>query len=135
MLVTGFVSGWCGSTRCGGRDGHASRTVPCTRRWGWFGSRGVRSTARGRPHEVLVREPDAGNLHVRFDEREVKTGHGTAREAPADERAGNRQAIPKLPRHLPTLLSAYTLKGYRGFPASWRPLVSGVRAAADGPNP
>jgi len=36
----------------------------------------------------LVREPDAANPHVRFDEREVETGHGGASEAPADERAG-----------------------------------------------
>ena len=36
----------------------------------------------------LLREPDAGNPHVRFDEREVETEHGRAREAPADERAG-----------------------------------------------
>ena len=40
----------------------------------------------------LVREPDAGNLHVRFDEREVETEHGQASETPADERAGNRWA-------------------------------------------
>ncbi len=38
----------------------------------------------------LIREPDAGNPHVRFDEREVETGHGLAIEAPANERAGNR---------------------------------------------
>ena len=38
----------------------------------------------------LVREPDAGNPPVRFDEREVETEHGNASEAPADERAGNR---------------------------------------------
>ncbi len=38
----------------------------------------------------LVREPDAGKPHVRFDEREVETEHGEASEAPADERAGNR---------------------------------------------
>jgi len=37
-----------------------------------------------------VGEPDAGNLHVRFDEREVETEHDGASEAPADERAGNR---------------------------------------------
>ncbi len=38
----------------------------------------------------LVREPDAGNPHVRFDEREVETEYGTAREAPTTERVGNR---------------------------------------------
>jgi hypothetical protein len=36
----------------------------------------------------LVREPDAGNPHVRFDEREVETEHGRASEAPANERTG-----------------------------------------------
>ena len=38
----------------------------------------------------LIREPDAGKPHVRFDERAVETGHGSASEAPANERAGNR---------------------------------------------
>ena len=38
----------------------------------------------------LVREPDAGNPHVRFDEREVETEHGGDTEAPATERVGNR---------------------------------------------
>jgi hypothetical protein len=35
-----------------------------------------------------VGEPDAGNPHVRFDERDVETGHGLEIEAPATERAG-----------------------------------------------
>ena len=39
----------------------------------------------------LLREPDAGSLHVRFDERDVETEHGTAIEAPADERAGTNR--------------------------------------------
>jgi hypothetical protein len=39
---------------------------------------------------LLVREPDAGNLHVRFDEREVETEQGRATEAPANESTGNR---------------------------------------------
>ena len=38
----------------------------------------------------LLREPDARDRHVRFDERDVETEHGPAIEAPADERAGNR---------------------------------------------
>ena len=38
----------------------------------------------------LLREPDAGDPHVRFDEREVETEHGQASEAPANERAGQR---------------------------------------------
>ena len=39
---------------------------------------------------TTVGEPDAGNPHVRFDERDVETGHGEAIEAPPDERGGNR---------------------------------------------
>ena len=38
----------------------------------------------------LLREPDAANPHVRFDERDVETEHGPDSEAPADERAGTR---------------------------------------------
>ena len=53
-----------------------------------------------------VGEPYALNVHVRFDERGVETGHGEDRRAPADERAGNGYASPKLPRHSSTLLRA-----------------------------
>ena len=38
----------------------------------------------------LLREPDAANPHVRFDERGVETDHGGNSEAPATERVGNR---------------------------------------------
>jgi len=38
----------------------------------------------------LLREPDAANPHVRFDERGVKTEHGPTSEAPTDERVGQR---------------------------------------------
>ncbi len=55
------------------------------------------SESRPRPNKTFVcwyvkpvGKPDAGNSHVRFDEREVETEHGKASEAPADERAGNR---------------------------------------------
>jgi hypothetical protein len=37
----------------------------------------------------LVRKPGAGKPPARFDERDVETEHGEAREAPATERAGN----------------------------------------------
>jgi len=37
----------------------------------------------------LLREPDAANPHVRFDERGVKTEACGASEAPTDERVGN----------------------------------------------
>ena len=42
----------------------------------------------GRPVKP-VGEPDALIGPVRFDERDVETEHGLAREAPADERAGS----------------------------------------------
>jgi hypothetical protein len=38
----------------------------------------------------LLREPDAVVPPVRFDERDVETEQGSASEALADERAGNR---------------------------------------------
>ena len=38
----------------------------------------------------ILREPDAADPQVRFDERDVETEHGLARAAPAAERAGNR---------------------------------------------
>ena len=49
-----------------------------------------RATFRGRKREFLVRKPDAGEPHVRFDERGVETGHGEASEAPATERVGKQ---------------------------------------------
>jgi hypothetical protein len=50
-------------------------------------------TFRGQRHACLVREPDAGDLHVRFDERDVETElwseySGTAR------RKGRQQTSP-----------------------------------------
>ena len=39
---------------------------------------------------TAVGEPDAGNPHVRFDERDVETEHGKATEAPSDERGGKQ---------------------------------------------
>ena len=56
-----------------------------------------------RNHVSLFREPDAVTPPVRFDERNVETEHGAASEAPAHERAGNRWAEPKPPRHISTL--------------------------------
>ena len=55
-------------------------TVPrinrCTMSWVWSAYRSRPPISRGRTREVLLREPDAGNPHVRFDEREVETEHG-----------------------------------------------------------
>jgi len=41
----------------------------------------------------LLREPDAGNPHVRFDERDVETEQEQDTEAPATERAGNKLCL------------------------------------------
>ena len=56
------------STRCGPGKKCAGGSGPTT------GSRAgdARRAFRGRRHD-LVREPDAGNLHVRFDERRLET--------------------------------------------------------------
>jgi hypothetical protein len=50
-----------------------------------------------------VREPDAGNPPVRFDERGVEPEHGRTSEAPATERAGNSYVHPTPPAHTSTL--------------------------------
>ena len=54
---------------------------------------------------TLVREPDAGNRPVRFDERGVETEHGRDTVTLATERASNREykLRPKPPRHFSTL--------------------------------
>ncbi len=56
----------------------------------------------------LVRKPSAGKPHARFDERDVETEHGEARDAPADEKAGNRYAEPKTTAHISTLLQVFS---------------------------
>src|SRR5882724_2126906 len=38
----------------------------------------------------LIREPDAGDLLVRFDERDVETESGLNNKAPPDERGGQQ---------------------------------------------
>ena len=44
--------------------------------WAWSSLVRSNVACRGRKREFFVREPDAGNLPVRFDEREVETGYG-----------------------------------------------------------
>ena len=41
-----------------------------------------RATSRGRKHDGLVRAPDAGDPHVRCDERGLETGVHTYRASP-----------------------------------------------------
>jgi hypothetical protein len=42
-----------------------------------------------------IREPDAREAHVWFDERDVKTERGRDNEAPATEKAGTDRPVPK----------------------------------------
>ncbi len=60
-----------------GRSANASRTSDCGRSTVSRALDRERQAFRGRRHD-LVREPDAGDLHVRFDERRLETGlwHG-----------------------------------------------------------
>ena len=62
---------------------------------------GLRSIAKAMesPPEPTVRAPALDPT----DERDVETEYGPDNEAPADERAGNRQARPNPPRHISTL--------------------------------
>ena len=56
----------------------------------WLPGEGVCVSRQRMPGATSVGEPDAGDPHVRFDERDVETGQGGAIEAPSDERDGNR---------------------------------------------
>ena len=87
----------------------------------------LRAALHAKGVSSLLREPDAGNLHVRFDEREVETEQGRAREAPAHERAG-RIGPPKPPRHFSTLLS---VNPYPRRPHS--PLAAAIRIRQHSP--
>ena len=42
----------------------------------------------------LVREPDAGDLHVRFDERRLERSHGVASRAPRNRKARQQRCHP-----------------------------------------
>jgi len=48
----------------------------------------------------LIREPDAGDLLVRFDERDVETESGLNNKAPPDERGGQQICSPTATRHI-----------------------------------
>src|SRR5947209_10138876 len=73
----GFVGG-CGVSTASGVAFRATRTSDSTRSMVWSNwSMPSAVTLCGRPHASnLVGEPDAVISPVRFDEREVKTGHG-----------------------------------------------------------
>src|ERR1700682_3523197 len=99
--VVGCVGGCVTSTRCEPGLMAGSPTNICTKRWDWFTWVRRDTACCGQTHEFFVREPDAGNPHVRFDEREVGTGHGKILWHRQTERAGNTHGFPKLPHHLP----------------------------------
>ena len=88
MRHGGCASGSAVSTRCGPGNTCASRPSGSGPITGSRILRRVRRAFRGRRHD-LVREPDAGNLHVRFDERRLETkprrgvGHRNRRKPPA----------------------------------------------------
>jgi len=64
----------------------------------------------------LVREPDAGDLHVRFDERDVETGLRPGYVGTVRRRDGNRQAKPTATApHLDSTVHAHLLAS-----AEWR---------------
>ena len=71
-----------------GKRGHGGIVNPPRNRKGEIGN--PSPTASALEFYPNVREPDALVAHVRFDERDVETGHGLDNEAPADERAGHR---------------------------------------------
>ena len=71
-LSGGCASGSVGNTRCGPGRKCASRSCGCRLNTASRALVDVRRAFRGRKHD-LVREPDAGDLHVRFDERRLET--------------------------------------------------------------
>jgi GT2 family glycosyltransferase len=75
----------------------------------------------------LVREPDAGNPPVRFDEREVETGHGETFGHRQPKGPATRKAPPNPPRHLSTLLFSFLF--YLGYPGTTGLAAIGYRLA------
>src|SRR5438132_12115881 len=119
MPVIGCVSGCAPSTAS--RES-TTRNTPITM-WigslGWFDWQAGDATSRVRRHEFLLREPDAGNPPVRFDERDVETKQGGILRHRPSERPGNRYARPTPPRHVSTL--PIFLSGYENPELSRRP--------------
>jgi hypothetical protein len=104
MRALGSVSGWGGGSVCRGRVDHVTRNRTCVAPTAWSSSSAVLVSARVRPHEHLVRELDAANPHVQFDERGVETEHGGLLGHRQTKGPATRKATPKPPRHSSTLL-------------------------------
>ena len=99
-LARGQQAAWvaedaCASRRRGSGPSTGSRAL-----------RRARRAFRGRRHD-LVREPDAGDLHVRFDERRLETEPLARSEAPASAKAAGNSYPLRLPppRQSSTLLN------------------------------
>ena len=101
----GYASGWARSTNAKERARNSIQMNICMIRSAWSVWSQQHATSRGRRHEnTLVRKPDAGKPHVRFDERESGNGDMEGYSGTGN-RKGRSQLWPPLrpPRHLPTL--------------------------------
>ena len=103
MPAEGFVSGCAESTNLSGRRPTVFRIATSTTDLVWFGSPSGQAAFGGRSRDTSSVSRMRETRMSRFDERDVETEHGAANEAPADERAGNGQAVSKPPRHISTL--------------------------------
>ncbi len=93
----GCASGSVVSTRRGPGSMCASRTNDSGKSTGSRALRSARRAFRGRRHD-LVREPDAGNPHIRFDERRLETEpRQGVRHRHRAKAAGNSYPHPRLP--------------------------------------
>jgi len=115
MRALGSVSGWGGGSVCRGRVDHVTRNRTCAALLGCLSSKAVRVSARGRSHEHLVRELDAANPHVQFDERGVETEHGGLLGHRQTKGPATRKATPKPPRHSSTLLNYLPPSPFRRY--------------------
>ena len=90
----GCASGSTASTRCETGNRCASRTSDSGRSTGSRALPRERRAFRGRRHD-LVRKPDAGNPHVRFDERRLETEpRRGVRHRHLAKAAGNSYPLP-----------------------------------------
>jgi hypothetical protein len=77
---TGCASGCATNTKCKGAGPATIPTSIYMSDSGWCGWKRRPATSRGRKHEsTLVRKPDAGKPHVRFDERGVEPERSSCR--------------------------------------------------------
>ena len=85
-------------------------------RRGPYAAKGAKGVFRGRKHEVLLREPDAGNPHVRFDKRDVET-----------ERLSPPRHFSTRPRPIPIALASVALAPLARRPGRRESTAMGAR--------